>query len=71
MISALPFWSTILVEIICVAIFSGRLLHERLFSEGGTFWKDAKHITFIVILALCVLDAIIFASTKVSLGHGK
>ena len=37
-----------------------RLSHEFLFSKKSLFWKDAKHIMIIIILALTLIDICIY-----------
>jgi len=56
----LPFYITVTVEILCVGFFMFRLAHEFLFSKKSLFWKDAKHIMVIIILALTLIDICIY-----------
>ena len=55
----LPFWVTVTVELLCLAFFLFRLLHELTFTRrdaGGGFWRDAKHVVAMAILLLAVVD---------------
>jgi len=56
----LPFYITVVIEIVCVAFFLFRLAHEFLFSKKSEFWKDAKHVMILVILVLTLLDICIY-----------
>ena len=48
------------VEILCLGFFMFRLAHEFLFSKKSLFWKDAKHIMILIILALTLIDICIY-----------
>ena len=50
----------ILIEIFCLGFFLFRLAHEFLFSQRRMFWRDAKHLMVIAILALTVLDICVY-----------
>ena len=54
------FHTQVTVEILCVGFFMFRLAHEFLFSKKSLFWKDAKHIMIIIILALTLIDICIY-----------
>jgi len=56
----IPFYITVTLEILCVGFFMFRLAHEFLFSKKSMFWKDAKHIMILVILALTLIDICIY-----------
>jgi len=56
----LPFYITVTIEILCLGFFMFRLAHEFLFSKKSLFWKDAKHIMIIIILALTLIDICIY-----------
>merc|ERR1711892_262050 len=56
----LPFYITVVLEIVCVAFFMFRLAHEFLFSKKSEFWKDTKHVMVLVILILTLLDICIY-----------
>uniref|UniRef100_A0A668V6M6 Ion transport domain-containing protein n=1 Tax=Oreochromis aureus TaxID=47969 RepID=A0A668V6M6_OREAU len=48
----LPIWATMLVEILCLLIFTIRLIHYAKVILRDKFWKDPKNICIIVILTL-------------------
>ena len=53
----LPFWVTVTVELLCLAFFLFRLLHELTFTRRDVgFWRDAKHVVAMAILLLAVVD---------------
>ena len=54
------FLTQVTLEILCVGFFMFRLAHEFLFSKKSLFWKDAKHIMIIIILALTLIDICIY-----------
>lgn len=56
----LPYFITVVVEILCVAFFMFRLAHEFLFSKKTHFWRDAKHVMIITILGLTLVDICIY-----------
>lgn len=66
---ALPYWATLAIELLCIAYFIGRLMHElMLCSSAKVFWKDTKHVTFAVILGLTILDITIYTIMRET-GH--
>nr|XP_057902092.1 two pore segment channel 3 [Doryrhamphus excisus]XP_057902093.1 two pore segment channel 3 [Doryrhamphus excisus]XP_057902094.1 two pore segment channel 3 [Doryrhamphus excisus] len=58
----LPPWATMLVELLCVHIFALRLVHYAKVIPRDKFWKDPKNICMIVILALTLVDMIIYGA---------
>ena len=62
--SSPPFWTTVLVELLCLTFFLIRLLHELQFSDRRTFWKDAKHVAMAVILASSFVDVAAATAVK-------
>ena len=53
---SLPFWITVTVELLCVAFFLFRFLHELTFTRREGFWRDAKHVVAMAIILLTVFD---------------
>lgn len=62
----LPLWATMSVELLCVLVFTSRLVHYARVIPKDKFWKDPKNICIIVILALTLLDMLIYGSLKAS-----
>ncbi|XP_061584965.1 two pore segment channel 3 [Cololabis saira] len=60
----LPTWATMLVELLCLVVFSVRLVHYALVIPREKFWKDPKNICIIVILALTLVDMIVYGALK-------
>ncbi|XP_040893116.1 two pore segment channel 3 isoform X2 [Toxotes jaculatrix] len=60
----LPTWATMLVELVCVLVFAARLVHYAKVIPRDKFWKDPKNICIIVILALTLVDMIIYGALK-------
>ncbi|XP_069024306.1 two pore segment channel 3 [Embiotoca jacksoni] len=58
----LPTWATMLVELLCLLIFTLRLVHYAKVIPGDKFWKDPKNICIIVILMLTLVDMIIYGA---------
>ena len=52
----MPFWITVTVELLCVAFFLFRFLHELTFTRREGFWRDAKHVVAMAIILLTVFD---------------
>ncbi|AWP05193.1 putative two pore calcium channel protein 1-like [Scophthalmus maximus] len=60
----LPTWATVLVELLCVLVFTLRLVHYAKVIPRDKFWRDAKNICIIVVLMLTLLDMIIYGALK-------
>ncbi|XP_058496744.1 two pore segment channel 3 [Solea solea] len=60
----LPMWATMLVELLCVLVFTFRLVHYARVIPRDKFWKDAKNICIMVVLMLTMVDMIIYGSLK-------
>uniref|UniRef100_A0A3Q0SDG6 Two pore segment channel 3 n=1 Tax=Amphilophus citrinellus TaxID=61819 RepID=A0A3Q0SDG6_AMPCI len=60
----LPVWATMLVEVLCLLIFTIRLVHYAKVIPRDKFWKDPKNICIIVILMLTLVDMIIYGAMK-------
>ncbi|XP_054635679.1 two pore segment channel 3 isoform X1 [Dunckerocampus dactyliophorus] len=58
----LPPWATMLVELLCLHVFALRLVHYAKVIPRDKFWKDPKNICMIVILALTLVDMIIYGA---------
>ncbi|XP_028316526.1 two pore segment channel 3 isoform X1 [Gouania willdenowi] len=66
----LPLWATMLVELLCLFVFTFRLTHYAKVIPREKFWKDPKNICIIVILMLTLLDMIIYGALKASDQYG-
>ncbi|KAM9856536.1 two pore segment channel 3 [Aulostomus maculatus] len=60
----LPSWATMLVELLCMLVFTIRLVHYAKVIPRDKFWKDPKNICIICILALTLVDMIIYGALK-------
>nr|XP_006638544.1 PREDICTED: two pore calcium channel protein 1-like isoform X1 [Lepisosteus oculatus] len=60
----LPLWATFLAELICLAVFTGRLVHFAKVIPWQKFWKDTKNICVVLIILLTLVDMLIYGSMK-------
>ncbi|XP_034045158.1 two pore segment channel 3 isoform X2 [Thalassophryne amazonica] len=60
----LPMWVTMLMELLCLLVFTLRLLHFAKVIPRDKFWKDPKNICIIVIVALTLVDMVIYGTLK-------
>ncbi|XP_076585298.1 two pore segment channel 3 isoform X2 [Chaetodon auriga] len=60
----LPIWATMLVELLCLLVFTVRLVHYAKVIPRDKFWKDPKNICIIVILMLTLIDMIIYGALR-------
>ncbi|XP_006822827.2 two pore channel protein 1-like [Saccoglossus kowalevskii] len=56
----LPYWSTMMLELVCIAAFIGRLVHSKLFTSGVIWWSDWKNLTVIIAIALTFVDMVLY-----------
>ncbi|KAL3872621.1 hypothetical protein ACJMK2_035836 [Sinanodonta woodiana] len=56
----LPYWGTMIMEIMCLAFFTARVCHCAYFSLPNIFWRDTKNIMVIGIIALTILDIVCY-----------
>ncbi|KAM3623127.1 uncharacterized protein V6R79_007341 [Siganus canaliculatus] len=66
----LPTWATMLVELLCLLVFTLRLVHYAKVIPRDKFWKDPKNICIIVILMLTLVDMIIYGALIASHCYG-
>ncbi|XP_056442617.1 two pore segment channel 3 [Gadus chalcogrammus] len=59
-----PTWASMLVELVCLSVFSGRLVHYAKVIPRDKFWKDPKNLCILVILLLTLVDMIIYGALK-------
>ncbi|XP_026158771.1 two pore segment channel 3 isoform X1 [Mastacembelus armatus] len=58
----LPTWATMLVELLCLLVFTVRLVHYAKVIPRDKFWKDPKNICIICIVVLTLIDMIIYGA---------
>nr|XP_061843717.1 two pore segment channel 3 [Nerophis lumbriciformis] len=58
----LPPWATMLVELLCVHVLALRLVHYAKVIPRDKFWKDPKNICMMLILALTLVDMMIYGA---------
>ncbi|XP_075907412.1 two pore segment channel 3 [Nelusetta ayraudi] len=63
-----PIWATMLVELLCLLVFTIRLVHYARVIPREKFWKDPKNLCIIVIIVLSLIDMIIYGALVAS-GH--
>ncbi|XP_038133954.1 two pore segment channel 3 isoform X2 [Cyprinodon tularosa] len=61
---SLPTWVTMLVELLCLLVFTVRLVHYAKVIPRDKFWKDPKNICIIAVLLLTLIDIIIYGGLK-------
>ncbi|XP_037621311.1 two pore segment channel 3 isoform X1 [Sebastes umbrosus] len=66
----LPIWATMLVELLCLLVFTLRLIHYAKVIPRDKFWKDPKNICIIVIIGLTLVDMIIYGALKATNCYG-
>ncbi|XP_056264603.1 two pore segment channel 3 [Pseudoliparis swirei] len=59
-----PTLYTMLVELLCLLVFSLRLVHYAKVIPRDKFWKDPKNICIIGILVLTVVDLVVYESLE-------
>lgn len=66
----LPSWATMLVELLCLLVFTLRLIHYAKVIPRDKFWKDPKNICIIVIIMLTLIDMIIYGALEAANCYG-
>uniref|UniRef100_A0A8C7TH42 Two pore segment channel 3 n=1 Tax=Oncorhynchus mykiss TaxID=8022 RepID=A0A8C7TH42_ONCMY len=62
----LPIWVTSVIELVCLAAFTARLVHYAKVIPRERFWKDPKNICIFAIILLSLVDMIIYGALKAS-----
>ncbi|BFZ06995.1 hypothetical protein BsWGS_10034 [Bradybaena similaris] len=57
---SVPYWGTIIMEILCLSYFTFRLFHAFYFQYSKVFFKDAKNIMVLSVIILTVIDIICY-----------
>ncbi|XP_022086007.1 two pore calcium channel protein 1-like [Acanthaster planci] len=55
----MPYWSTQLLELACIAYFIFRMVHHRSFTPRKIWWTDAKNIILVIAITIMCVDMII------------
>ncbi|XP_065595546.1 uncharacterized protein LOC136050543 [Cyrtonyx montezumae] len=61
----LPFLATSLVEVLCLLVFFGRLMHFAKITCRNVFWKDTKNICIMVAILLSLTDLAIYGALRI------
>ncbi|KAM9156152.1 two pore channel protein 2-like [Pangshura tecta] len=61
-----PFLATSLVEVLCLLVFFGRLVHFAKVTPRNVFWKDTKNICIMIAILVTLIDLIIYGALKIS-----
>ncbi|POI29069.1 hypothetical protein CIB84_007182 [Bambusicola thoracicus] len=57
--------ATSLVEVLCLLVFFGRLMHFAKITHHNVFWKDTKNICIMVAILLSLTDLVIYAALRI------
>lgn len=52
----IPFWNSVILEMICLSILTFRLVHELYAMKRTSFWSDWKHICQGLLITLTLID---------------
>uniref|UniRef100_A0A8D0L7J6 Ion transport domain-containing protein n=1 Tax=Sphenodon punctatus TaxID=8508 RepID=A0A8D0L7J6_SPHPU len=58
--------ATSLVEVLCLLVFFGRLVHFAKVTPRNVFWKDTKNICIMITILVTLIDLIIYGTLKIS-----
>ncbi|XP_015712131.1 two pore calcium channel protein 1-like isoform X1 [Coturnix japonica] len=61
----LPFLATSSVEVLCLLVFFGRLMHFAKITRRNVFWKDTKNICIMVAILLSLTDLAIYGALRI------
>ncbi|KAM9382157.1 two pore channel protein 2-like [Phaethornis superciliosus] len=61
----LPFLVTSLIEVLCLLVFFGRLMHFAKVTLRSVFWKDTKNICIMVAILLSLTDLAIYGALRI------
>ncbi|GAA6079665.1 two pore segment channel 3 isoform X1, partial [Tachysurus ichikawai] len=56
----LPLWATSVIELLCLMVFSARLIHYAKIIPRSVFIRDPKNICIIITIMLCVVDLSVY-----------
>ncbi|XP_034283411.1 two pore calcium channel protein 1-like [Pantherophis guttatus] len=66
----LPFLITSVIEVLCLFVFFGRLIHFAHVTPRNTFWKDTKNICIMITVLMTLIDLIIYGILRTLNIHG-
>uniref|UniRef100_A0A803SYU9 Ion transport domain-containing protein n=1 Tax=Anolis carolinensis TaxID=28377 RepID=A0A803SYU9_ANOCA len=69
----LPFlgkYATSLVEVLCLLVFFGRLVHFAQVTPRSVFWKDTKNICIMISILVTLIDLIVYGALRISAIRG-
>nr|XP_060610465.1 two pore calcium channel protein 1-like [Anolis sagrei ordinatus] len=66
----LPFLVTSLVEVLCLLVFFGRLVHFAQVTPRNVFWKDTKNICIMISILVTLIDLIVYGALRISAIRG-
>ncbi|XP_058021069.1 two pore calcium channel protein 1-like isoform X2 [Ahaetulla prasina] len=66
----LPFLITSVIEVLCLFVFFGRLIHFAHVTPRNTFWKDTKNICIMITVLMTLIDLIIYGTLRTLNIHG-
>ncbi|NWI09124.1 TPC2 protein, partial [Crypturellus soui] len=61
----LPFLATSLIEVLCLLVFSVRLMHFAKVTPRNIFWKDTKNICVMVAILMSLTDLAVFGALRI------
>ncbi|XP_062427643.1 uncharacterized protein LOC134138260 [Rhea pennata] len=61
----LPFLATSLIEVLCLLVFSGRLMHFAKVTPRNIFWKDTKNICVMVAILMSLTDLAVYGTLRI------
>ncbi|XP_062979982.1 two pore calcium channel protein 1-like [Elgaria multicarinata webbii] len=61
-----PFLVTSLIEVLCLLVFFGRLVHFAQVTPRLVFWKDTKNICIMITILMTLIDIIIYGALRIS-----
>ncbi|XP_010215485.1 PREDICTED: two pore calcium channel protein 1-like [Tinamus guttatus] len=61
----LPFLAASLMEVLCLLVFSVRLMHFAKVTPRNIFWKDTKNICVMVAILMSLIDLAVFGALRI------
>ncbi|XP_067148978.1 uncharacterized protein [Apteryx mantelli] len=61
----LPFLATSLIEVLCLLVFSVRLMHFAKVTPRNIFWKDTKNICVMVAILMSLTDLAVYGTLRI------
>lgn len=54
----IPTWATCGIEIICIVLYTLRIVHYKSLMSAKTFWKDRKNVVLVGVVCICAVDTL-------------